>query len=101
MTDFHKLLIVKINKMIKKKTGGIFMVVYVIYNIRLYTDSKKAVFCVLPPTAGFMSFMQVSKGNLNENLNAYRAIYVCSIMSLTIRAGLYLSVLSNLIVIVL
>ena len=30
MTDFHKLFMVKINKMIKKKTGGIFLVVYVI-----------------------------------------------------------------------
>ena len=28
MTDFHKLFMVKMNKMIKKKTGGIFLVVY-------------------------------------------------------------------------
>ena len=48
MTDFHKLLMVKIKKMIKKKTGGIFVVVYVIYNSLLYTGSKKAVSCLLP-----------------------------------------------------
>ena len=48
MTDFHKLLIVKIKKIIKKKAGGMFLVVYVIYNSLLYTDSKKAVSCLLP-----------------------------------------------------
>ena len=41
MTDFHKLFMVKITKMIKKKTGGIFLVVYVIYGSLVYTDSKK------------------------------------------------------------
>ena len=48
MTDFHKLLMVKIKKMIKKKTGRIFLVVYVIYNGLLYTDSKKTVSSLLP-----------------------------------------------------
>ena len=48
MADFHKLLMVKTKKMIKKKTGLIFLVVYVIYNSLLYTDSKKAVSCLLP-----------------------------------------------------
>ena len=32
------------------------------------------------------------------NLYAYRAVYVCSIMSLTSKIGLYLSVLSKLII---
>ena len=62
MTDFHKLLIVKI----KKKTRGIFLVVYVIYDGLLYTDSKKAVSCFVlftPLTAGFIPFMQLLKGN--------------------------------------
>ena len=48
MTDFHKLLMVKTKMMIKKKTGGLFLVVYVIYNRLLYTDNKKPVSC-LPP----------------------------------------------------
>ena len=58
MTDFHKLLMVKIKKMIKKKIGGIFLVVYVIYNSLLYTDSKKSVSCLLL----FIPFMQLLKG---------------------------------------
>ena len=45
MTDFHKLFMVKINKMIKTKKGLIFLVVYVIYGSPMYTDSKKTVFC--------------------------------------------------------
>ena len=48
MADFHKLFIVKINKMIKKKTGGIFLVVHVIYDSLVFTDSKKTVSCSLP-----------------------------------------------------
>ena len=48
MTDFHKLFMVKINIMIKKKTGGIFLFVYIIYGSLEYTDSKKTVSCLLP-----------------------------------------------------
>ena len=49
MTDFHKLFMAKIDKMIKKKTaGGIFLVVYVIYGSLVYTESKKTVSCLLP-----------------------------------------------------
>ena len=47
MTDFHKLFMVKINEMIKKKTGVIFLVVYVIYGSLVYTDSKKTMSCLL------------------------------------------------------
>ena len=55
MTDFHKLFIVKINKMIKKKTGGVFLVMYVIYGSLVHTDSKKV--CLFTPsTAGFIPF---------------------------------------------
>ena len=62
MTDFHKLFMVKINKMIKKKTGASFLVVYVTYGSLVYTDSKKTVvFTSL--TAGFMPFMQLLKGD--------------------------------------
>ena len=58
MTDFHKLFMVKINKMIKKKTGASFLVVYVIYGSLVYTDSKKPVLFT-PPTADFMPSMRL------------------------------------------
>ena len=47
MADFRKPFMVKINKMIKKKTGeagGIFLVVY---GSLAYTDSKKTMSCLL------------------------------------------------------
>ena len=47
MTYFHKLFMVKINKMIKKETGGTLLVVYVIYDSLAYADSKKAVPCLV------------------------------------------------------
>ena len=62
MTDFHKLFLVKINKMNEKKTGASFLVVYVIYGSLVYTDSKKTVLFT-PLTASFMPFMQLLKGN--------------------------------------
>ena len=65
MTDFHKLFLVKVNKMIKKKTEGIFSVVYVIHSGPVYTNSKKTVFCFkqYSPTTGFIPYMQLSKDN--------------------------------------
>ena len=39
--------IVKMNKMIRKKTGTSFLVVYVIDVILVYTDSKKTASCLL------------------------------------------------------
>ena len=38
----------KMNKMIHKKTGESFLVVYVIYVSLVYTDSKKTASCLLP-----------------------------------------------------
>ena len=46
MTDEKS--IVKMNKMIHKKTGASFLVVYVIYVSLVYTDSKKTALCLLP-----------------------------------------------------
>ena len=40
--------IVKVNKMIHKKTGASFLVVYVIYVSLVYTNSKKTASCLLP-----------------------------------------------------
>ena len=49
MTDFRKLFMVKIDKMIEKKTGGNFLVIYVIFGSLVYrcTDSKKTMSCLL------------------------------------------------------
>ena len=64
MTDFHKPLMMKKNKLIKKKTGGIFLVVYVSYGSLVYTDSKKTVCCLLPQLpASYHLIMQLLKGN--------------------------------------
>ena len=62
MTDFHKLFMVKINRMIKNETGASFLVVYVTYGSLVYADRKKTVLFT-PPTAGFIPFMQLLKGN--------------------------------------
>ena len=48
--------IVKMNKMIHKKTGASFLVVHVIYVRRVYTDSKKTASCLLPRHAIFATF---------------------------------------------
>ena len=45
-----------INKMIHKKTGASFLVIYVIYVSLVYTDSKKAVSCLLPQHAIFATY---------------------------------------------
>ena len=45
--------IVKTNKMIHKKTGASFLVVYVIYVSLVYTDNKKTASCLLPRHAIF------------------------------------------------
>ena len=48
--------IVKMNKIIHKKTGGSFLVVYVIYVSLVYTDSKKTASCLLPRHTIFATF---------------------------------------------
>ena len=40
--------LVKMNKMIHKRTGASFLVVYVIYVSLVYTDRKKTASCLLP-----------------------------------------------------
>ena len=54
MTDEKS--IVKMNKMIHKKTGASFLVVYVIYVSLVYQDSKKTASCLLPRHAIFATF---------------------------------------------
>ena len=48
--------IVKLNKMIHKKTGAFFLVVCVIYVSLVYTDSKKTASCLLPRHTIFATF---------------------------------------------
>ena len=48
--------IVKMNKMIHKKTGASFLVVYVIYASLVYTDTKKTASCLLPRHNIFATF---------------------------------------------
>ena len=47
---------VKMNKIIHKKTGASFLVVYVIYVSLVYTDSKKTASCLLPLHTIFATF---------------------------------------------
>ena len=48
--------IVRINKMIHKKTAASFLVVYVIYVSLVYTDSKKTASCLFPRHTVFATF---------------------------------------------
>ena len=48
--------VVKMNKMIHKKTGASFLIVYVIYVSLVYTDSKKTASCLLPRHTIFATF---------------------------------------------
>ena len=48
--------IVKMNKMIHKKTAASFLVVYVIYVSLVYTDSKKTASCLFPRHTIFATF---------------------------------------------
>ena len=48
--------IVKMNKMIPKKTGASFLVVYVIYVSLVYTDGKKTASYLLPRHTIFATF---------------------------------------------
>ena len=48
--------IVKMNKMIHKKTGASFLVVYVIYVSFVYTDSKKTASCLFPRHTIFATY---------------------------------------------
>ena len=51
--------IAKMNKMIHKKTGASFLVVYVIYVSLMYTDCKETASCLLPDIPS----LQLLEGN--------------------------------------
>ena len=86
--------IVKMNKMIHKKTGASFLVVYVIYVSLVYTDSKKTASCLLPQHTIFATFRRQLKCLL---VRIQGGISV-PIMFWTILIGLYLSFCSILII---
>ena len=48
--------IVKMNKMIQKKTGASFLVIYLIYVSLVYADSKKTASCLIPRHTIFATF---------------------------------------------
>ena len=62
MTDFHKMFMVKINKMIKKKTGGILLVVYVIYGVQI-ARKLCLVYVLSRLPSSYHVIMQLLKGN--------------------------------------
>ena len=56
--------VVNINKMIHKKTGASFLVVYVIYVSLVYTDSKKTASCLLPQHTVLVDTFKIFEGQL-------------------------------------
>ena len=70
--------IVKMNKMIHKKTGASFLVVYVIYVSLVYTDSKKTASCLLPPTYHLCKFWKALKMPTCTHTGRFISVPLCS-----------------------
>ena len=70
--------IVKMNKMIQKKTGASFLVVYVIYVSLVYTDSKKTASCLLPPHTIFATFEGKFKMPICTHTGRFISVPLCS-----------------------
>ena len=70
--------IVKMNKMIRKKTGAFFLVVYVIYVSLVYTDSKKTASCLLPRHAIFTTFERQVKMSTCTHTGRFISVPLCS-----------------------
>ena len=70
MTDFHNLFMVKINKMIRKKTEGIFLVVHVIniFMVALCIQIATKLCLVYSPDCRVHTFMHLLKGNFKCKL---------------------------------
>ena len=73
--------IVKMNKMIHKKTGASFLVVYVIYVSLVYTDSKKTASCLLPRHAIFATFGRQIKMSTCRHTGRFIPVPLCSLQS--------------------
>ena len=70
--------IVKMNKMIHKKTGASFLVVYVIYVGLVYTDSKKTTSCLLPRHIIFATFGRQIKMPTCTHAGRFISVPLCS-----------------------
>ena len=70
--------IVKMNKMIHKKTRASFLVVYVIYVSLVYTDSKKTASCLLPRHAIFATFGRQIKMPTCTHTGRFISVPLCS-----------------------
>ena len=70
--------IVKMNKMIHKKTGASFLVVYVIYASLVYTDRKKTASCLLPRHAIFAPFGREIKMPTCTHTGRFISVPLCS-----------------------
>ena len=70
--------IVKMNKMIHKKTGASFLVVYVIYVSLMYTDSKKTASCLLPRHTVFAAFGRHIKMPTCTHTGQFISVPLCS-----------------------
>ena len=70
--------IVKMNKMIHKKTRASFLVVYVIYVSFVYTDSKKTASCLLLRHAIFATFGRQIKMPTCTHTGRFISVPLCS-----------------------
>ena len=70
--------IVKINKMIHKKTAAPFIVVYVNYVSLVYTNSKKTASCLLPRHAIFATFGRQIKMATCMHTGRFISVPLCS-----------------------
>ena len=70
--------IVKINKMIHKKTGPSFLVVHVIYVSLVYTDSKKTASCLFPRHTIFATFGRQIKIPICTHTGRFISVPLCS-----------------------
>ena len=70
--------LVKMNKMIHKKTRASFLVVYVIYVSLVYTDSKKTALCLLPRHTIFATFGRQIKMPTCTHTGLFISVPLCS-----------------------
>ena len=66
------------NKMIYKKTGSSFLVVYLVYVSLVYTDSKKTASCLLPRHVIFATFGRQIKLPTCAYTERYISVPLCS-----------------------
>ena len=74
----EKSIVKMMNKMIHKKTGASFLVVYVIYVSLVYTDSKKTGSCLLPQHTIFATFGRSIKMHICTHTGRFISVPLCS-----------------------